>query len=47
MEFISAFFDIEKFADFRWKTVDVSGTQEVCHVIRIFSGSSLSKVKLC
>ena len=33
-----------KVADFQWKNADASGTQEVCHVIDIFFGSSLSKV---
>ena len=36
--------DIAKFADFRRKNTDVSRTQKLCHVIHIFSGSSLGKV---
>ena len=44
MQSISVFLDITKFADFRWKNADVSRTQGVCHVIDIFSGSSLGKV---
>ena len=28
--------DTEKFADFQWKNADVSRTQGLCHVIRIF-----------
>ena len=35
---------IAKFADFRWKIADVSGTQKVCHVTHIFFGSFLGKV---
>ena len=33
-----------KFADFGWKNADVSRTQELCHVIYIFFGSTLGKV---
>ena len=33
---ISVFSDIAKFADFRRKNADVSGTQGVCHVNYIF-----------
>ena len=36
--------DIEKFADFQWKTANVSRPQWVYHVIHIFFGSSLGKV---
>ena len=43
MQFIPVFLDIEKFADFRSKIADVSGTQGVCHVIHIFFGSFLGK----
>ena len=43
MQSISVFLDIAKFADFRWKNADVSRTQEVCHVISIFFGSSLGR----
>ena len=39
MQAISVFLDITKF-------VDVSRTQEVCHVIYISFGSSLGKVQL-
>ena len=35
MKSISVFLDIIKVADFR-KYADVSGTQEVCHVIYIY-----------
>ena len=41
---ISVFLDIAKLADFRLKNADVSRNQGVCHVIRIFFGSSLGKV---
>ena len=41
---ISVFLDIAKFADFHWKNADLSKKQVVCHVIHIFSGSSLGKV---
>ena len=44
MESVSAFIDITKFYDFQWKNADVSRSQEVCHVIQIFFGSSLGKV---
>ena len=40
----SVFLDIAKFSDFRWKNVDVSRTQGVCHVILICFGSSLGNV---
>ena len=40
---ISVFLDITKVVDFQWKNVDVSRTQEVCHVIYILFGSSLGK----
>ena len=46
MQSISAFLDITKFTYFLWKNADVSRTQGVCHVIHIFFGSSLGKVKL-
>ena len=36
--------DITKIADFRWKSADVSRTQEVYHMIYVFFGSSLGKV---
>ena len=36
--------NITKVADFRWKKADVSRTQEMCHVIYVFSASSLGKV---
>ena len=42
MQSISLFFDIAKFADFRWK--NVSRAQKVWHVIHDFFGSSLGKV---
>ena len=41
MQTISAFLDIAKFADFRWKNADVSRTQGMCHVIHIFFGFPL------
>ena len=44
MQSMSAFLDLAKFSDFRWKHADVSRTQEVCHVIHLFYGSSLGKV---
>ena len=44
MQSIHVFLDIAKFADFRWKIADASGTQGVCHVIHIFFGSFLGKV---
>ena len=34
MQSISAFLAVAKFADFQWKNVDVSRTQEICHVIQ-------------
>ena len=33
-----------KIADLRWKIADISRTHRMCHVIYIFSGSSLGKV---
>ena len=44
MESISVFLDIPTLADFWQKNADVSGTQEMCHVIHIIFGSSLGKV---
>ena len=44
MQSVSVVLDIAKFADFRSRNADVSGTQGVCHVIRIFFGPSLGKV---
>ena len=44
MQSRSVFLDIAKFADFRQKNADLSGTQGVCYVIQIFFGSSLCKV---
>ena len=44
MQSIAVFLDIEKLADFQWKNADVNRTQVVCHVIYVFSGSSLGKV---
>ena len=44
MQSMSVLLDIVKFADFWRKNADVSRTQEVCHVIHIFSGSFLGKV---
>ena len=43
MQSISVFRETAKPADFRSKNADVSRTQEVCHVIYIFPGSSLGK----
>ena len=36
--------DVTKIADFRWKSADVSRTQEEYHMIYVFFGSSLGKV---
>ena len=36
MQSVSAFLDIAKYADFRWKNADVSRTEVVCNVIHIF-----------
>ena len=47
MQSTSVFLGIAKFADFRWKNADVSGTQLVCQVIYVFFGSYLGKVSLC
>ena len=44
MQSISAFLDIAKFADIRWKNADVSRTQGMCHVIHMFFESSLGKI---
>ena len=44
IQFISVFLDIAKFAGFQWKNADVNRTQEMCLIIHIFFGSSLSKV---
>ena len=44
MQSISVFSDIAKFADFQWKSADVSITQGMCHMIHIFLGSFLGKV---
>ena len=44
MQSISAFLDIAKLSDFRWKNADVSRTQGSCHVVYIFFESSLDKV---
>ena len=44
MQSISEFFYITKVPDFQWKNADISRTQEVCHVIYIFFGSSLGKI---
>ena len=38
MQSISAFLAVAKFADLEWKNVDVSRTQEICHVIQISFG---------
>ena len=38
MQSTSAFLDIAKFADFRWKNADVNTTQGVCDVINVFFG---------
>ena len=43
MQSRAVFLDIAKVADFRWKNADVSRTQNVCHVIYFFFGSSLGK----
>ena len=44
MQSIPAFSDIAKFADFRCKSADVSRTEDVCHVVHNFLGSSLVQV---
>ena len=44
MQSIYVFSDIAKFADFQWKSADVSITQGMCHMIHIFLGSFLGKV---
>ena len=44
MQYISAFLDVAKFADFKLKNVDISKTQVLCHVIHIFFRCSLGKV---
>ena len=41
---LSVFLDIAKLADLQSKNADVSRTQQLCHVIDIFFGSSLVKV---
>ena len=47
MQSVSVFSDTAKFADFRWKSADISTTQGACQVNHLFSGFSLSKVQLC
>ena len=44
MQSVSVFPNITKVADFRWKNAATTKTPKVCHVIYIFSGSSLGKV---
>ena len=44
MKCISAFLDITKLANFRWKNAGISRTQGVRHVIHKIFGSSLGKV---
>ena len=44
MQSIYKFLNTTKVADFRWRNVDDSRTQEVCHVIYKFFGSSLGKL---
>ena len=44
MQSIFAFFDMAKFADFRWKNADDSRSEGVCQTIHIFFRSSLGKV---
>ena len=44
MESMFVFPDIATFADFRSKSANVSRTQRLFYVIRIFFGSSLVKV---
>ena len=46
MQSISVFLDIAKFTNFWCKNADANRTQEVCHVIYLFSRSSLGKVEL-
>ena len=41
MQSISVFLDIAKFTNFWCKNADANRTQEVCHVIYVFSRSSL------
>ena len=38
MQSIHVFFDIENFADFRWKIADSSRTHGMCHVIHVVFG---------
>ena len=44
MQSISAFLDITKFADLRYKNADVSRNHGVCDVFIYFFGSSLGKL---
>ena len=44
MHFLYVFPGIIKIIDFRWKNVDIGGTQGVSHVMNKFSGSSLGKI---
>ena len=44
MQSISVFSNIAKFADFQWKSADVTRTKGVCHVTHVFFGFSLGKV---
>ena len=46
MKSISVFLDITKFADFLCKNPNASRIQGFHHVIHIFFGTSLGKVKL-
>ena len=44
MQSVSVFFEIAKFADFRWKNANVRSTEGEGHMIHIFFASSLGKV---
>ena len=46
MQFLSAFRNIIKIANFWWKNADVSRAKGLCCMIHIFFGSSLGKVEL-
>ena len=45
MQPIFVFLDITKVDSLRWKNAWVSKTEELCHVVYMFFGSSLGKVK--
>ena len=45
MQSISLFLHIRKIVDFRWEDADVGRTQGMCHMIQLFFGSFLGKMK--